>query len=117
MEDVNLTFISILLVLISLSFVSRTDQIWRLKPRRSWQILAAGAVIAAVQCLYLGLRLALVAGGGCISPLTWMFYGLGLAGTLLVNETIKRQEIKLNVRSQKRARLEFGTKLGINSPF
>jgi hypothetical protein len=34
-----------------------------------------------------------------------------------MNEMIKRQEIKVNVRFQKRARLEFGTKLGINSPF
>ena len=35
----------------------------------------------------------------------------------VTNELIKRQEIKVNVRFQKRARLEFGTKLGINSPF
>jgi hypothetical protein len=30
---------------------------------------------------------------------------------------VKRQAIKVEVRYQKRERLEFGTKLGINSPF
>ncbi|RXG68893.1 Transmembrane protein 94 [Armadillidium vulgare] len=36
---------------------------------------------------------------------------------LPINELIKRREIRVNVRYQKRARLEFGTKLGMNSPF
>nr|CAB3258538.1 uncharacterized protein KIAA0195-like [Phallusia mammillata] len=36
---------------------------------------------------------------------------------LACNELIKWREIRLWNRSQKRARLEFGTKLGMNSPF
>jgi len=34
-----------------------------------------------------------------------------------LNELVKHYEIKMNVRHQKRERLEFGTKLGMNSPF
>ncbi|CAG7831377.1 unnamed protein product, partial [Allacma fusca] len=34
-----------------------------------------------------------------------------------LNELLRRQEIKINIRYQKRARLDFGTKLGMNSPF
>ena len=34
-----------------------------------------------------------------------------------VGELCKYHEIKNNKRSQRRARLDFGTKLGMNSPF
>lgn len=36
---------------------------------------------------------------------------------MAVAELCKYQEIKNNKRSQRRARLDFGTKLGMNSPF
>jgi putative effector of murein hydrolase LrgA (UPF0299 family) len=36
---------------------------------------------------------------------------------IAVAELCKYQEIKHNKRSQRRARLDFGTKLGMNSPF
>jgi hypothetical protein len=47
----------------------------------------------------------------------WLIWSLGLPTVLALNEVIKRQEIKVEVRYQKRQRLEFQTKLGINSPF
>ncbi len=56
----------------------------------------------------------------CRSPApasAWLLWSLGLLLVLAVNEVVKRQEIKVEVRYQKRERLEFGTKLGINSPF
>lgn len=37
--------------------------------------------------------------------------------TFFIMELCKWQEIKANVRYQRRARLDFGTKLGMNSPF
>lgn len=46
-----------------------------------------------------------------------LFFLLSIPLTFAINELIKWQEIKVNVRYQKRARLEFGTKLGMNSPF
>eukprot|EP00088_Acartia_fossae_P036602 TRINITY_DN3780_c0_g1_i10.p1 TRINITY_DN3780_c0_g1~~TRINITY_DN3780_c0_g1_i10.p1 ORF type:complete len:1258 (-),score=324.01 TRINITY_DN3780_c0_g1_i10:602-4375(-) len=116
LQDVNCTFITLLIILISLTFVSRTDQIWKLKPRKSWHILCAGLAITLAQFVYLMMKLA-VYGAAHISVLTWILYPLALFFTILVNEAIKRQEIKINVRIQKRARLDFGTKLGINSPF
>ncbi|KAK9888015.1 hypothetical protein WA026_000299 [Henosepilachna vigintioctopunctata] len=36
---------------------------------------------------------------------------------LVINEFVKYEEIAVNTRFQKRARLDFGTKLGMNSPF
>ena len=47
----------------------------------------------------------------------WLIWSLGLPAVVALNEVIKRQEIKMEVRYQKRQRLEFQTKLGINSPF
>ena len=48
---------------------------------------------------------------------TIFFRFVGLLLVLLLNECVKRQAIKVEVRYQKRERLEFGTKLGMNSPF
>ena len=48
---------------------------------------------------------------------SWILLTSGIPVQLLINELIKRHEIKVNVRFQKRARLDFNTKLGINSPF
>jgi hypothetical protein len=46
-----------------------------------------------------------------------LIWSIGLPAVVALNEVIKRQEIKMEVRYQKRQRLEFQTKLGINSPF
>ena len=47
----------------------------------------------------------------------WIVWICGLPLVIAFNEIIKRYEIKSEVRYQKRQRLEFGTKLGMNSPF
>ncbi|GFY60724.1 hypothetical protein TNIN_432411, partial [Trichonephila inaurata madagascariensis] len=47
----------------------------------------------------------------------WLLCGMWPFVVLPMNELIKYHEIKVNVRQQKRARLEFCTKLGMNSPF
>ncbi|KAM7348451.1 transmembrane protein 94-like protein l(2)k05819 isoform 4-T4 [Cochliomyia hominivorax] len=46
-----------------------------------------------------------------------VFLFVGCLISLVVSETCKWQEIKVNTRYQRRARLDFGTKLGMNSPF
>ncbi|CAG5101385.1 Similar to Tmem94: Transmembrane protein 94 (Mus musculus) [Cotesia congregata] len=46
-----------------------------------------------------------------------LFFLISIPLAFTINELVKWQEIKANVRHQKRARLEFGTKLGMNSPF
>ena len=116
LQDVNSTFITFYLILISLTFVSRTDQLWKLKPRKSWQILVTGLCISVLQIIYLTVNLVLY-GAKYISVFTWSLYTFSLFLTIILNEFIKRHEIKVNLRFQKRARLDFGTKLGINSPF
>ena len=107
---------SVGLCLASLTFVSSTEHVWRYRPRRSWHILAAVSFLLAGQLLYL-LRLGLASLQPSLPAEAWAVIGCSVPLTAAVNELIKRNQIKSNVRFQKRARLEFGTKLGINSPF
>ena len=117
-NDTNMTFLTFYILLTSISFVSRTDHIWRYKFKRSWHIGLVSLFIATVQIIYYFLQ--------CWSNSTflelvpiwsWMILSCCLPFHLFINELVKRQEIKVNVRMQKRARLDFNTKLGINSPF
>merc|ERR1719341_144064 len=52
LQDVNTTFISIFILLVCISFVSRTDQIWKLKPQKSYQIIAIGLTIVFSKSVY-----------------------------------------------------------------
>ena len=47
----------------------------------------------------------------------WGVWIFGIPIVIGINELVKRKEIKMEVRHQRRERLEFGTKLGMNSPF
>ncbi|CAG0889218.1 unnamed protein product [Darwinula stevensoni] len=48
---------------------------------------------------------------------SWLLGFIWPLPLIAFNEAFKRHEIKVNVRYLKRARLAFGTKLGMNSPF
>lgn len=71
-----------------------------------------------MHCLYAIVRLRAIPVSFGIIPFwsyIWAFsWGIVLLG---LNELLRFQEIKINIRYQKRARLDFGTKLGMNSPF
>ncbi|XP_054282537.1 transmembrane protein 94 isoform X2 [Macrosteles quadrilineatus] len=110
-------------LVISISFVYRERLIWRRAP---WK----NVVWVFTFFLVLGLQ-----SGFTLLSLQWHGYQYDTAETgwpempvvlvtltslplvFLVNESVKWQEIKANERYQKRARLDFGTKLGMNSPF
>lgn len=113
-QCINMTFLTVYIALSALTFVSRTSQLWQLKLRRSWQMLLVCGLLVGVQCIYL----AACPGVGALVPIAgWLVYVGAIPLIVVLNEIVKRQEIKVNIRFQKRARLEFGTKLGINSPF
>ena len=116
LTDTNMTFVTISVVLASLSYVSRTDHFWQYKLWRSWHIMVASLVVVTVQVLYFMVRL-LPEHLHTLPVWAWAVHLGSIPVVLVVNELVKRHEIKLNVRFQKRARLDFNTKLGINSPF
>ncbi|XP_040567190.1 transmembrane protein 94 isoform X2 [Lepeophtheirus salmonis] len=108
-------FLEIYLILISLSCLYPFHQIWIKFYNPVWIIVTLFLFTIRVSTDLL-LR-------ESYPPLTkvpmgsWITWSIGLVLIILLNEIIKYYEIKSNVRHQKRARLDFGTKLGINSPF
>ena len=115
--DTNMTATTLYLLGISLSFLSRTDHLCQLKLRRSSHILITALVIVLLQAVYFSWKCFSLPMFSVVPLASWILLTSGIPVQLLINELIKRHEIKVNVRFQKRARLDFNTKLGINSPF
>jgi len=115
--DANMTFTTLYLLVIAFSFLSRTDHLCQLKLRRSSHILVVSLVIVVLQSLYFSWKCFSSPMFSVVPLSSWILLSSCLPVQILTNELIKRHEIKVNVRFQKRARLDFNTKLGINSPF
>ncbi|XP_049614468.1 endoplasmic reticulum magnesium-transporting P-type ATPase [Syngnathus scovelli] len=112
-------------VVISLSYVHRSQSLWRKSPfSNAWWCLTVPVVLVSqiVQAtvdyqlwhdqgslLNFGLR--------DIPLLGWLLVSLSLLLVVIVNELVKLHEIRVRVRYQKRQKLQFETKLGMNSPF
>ncbi|XP_050461662.1 transmembrane protein 94 isoform X2 [Cataglyphis hispanica] len=117
-----LTLIVLHFVTISVSFVHREYSIWRKNPMNNYIWFLSVLIVLCVQAAFSGVvfhRFWREEGKKIENFPIYMplFFLLSIPLTFAINELIKWQEIKVNVRYQKRARLEFGTKLGMNSPF
>ncbi|XP_043232091.1 transmembrane protein 94-like [Amphibalanus amphitrite] len=120
-QDALLVLIVLYACVSSAGFVHRRAQLWQRWPCASvsWSVAVAISLFLAVvfvllDCAVYGQQLAWP-----VAAAPWLA-AAALAGPLLqllVTELVKRQEFKYNIRYQKRARLEFDTKLGMNSPF
>ncbi|XP_022253153.1 transmembrane protein 94-like [Limulus polyphemus] len=121
-----LTFLLVFyFVVISIGFVHRSHLLHERNPFLNKCWISVSILVLLLQFIFCILNVALnthedvkpqqvallVPSYGWIVGLVWPLV------LLPVNEIVKRHEIKVNVRQQKRARLEFGTKLGMNSPF
>ncbi|KAL9880064.1 transmembrane protein 94 isoform X1 [Glossina fuscipes] len=107
-------------VIVSASFVHRDHSLWRKSPLRNhiWSftcfcILLLHGLICTSQIF---LNDNVFHHVFHVWPAAVFLYSSSLI-SLLVSEICKWQEIKVNSRYQRRARLDFGTKLGMNSPF
>ena len=105
----------------SAGFVHRRAQLWQRWPCacRPWSVTVVVSLVLAVLFVMLdcAAHAQLLPWPPAAAP--WLA-AAALAGPLLqliITELVKRQEFKYNIRYQKRARLEFDTKLGMNSPF
>lgn len=109
---------------ISVSFVHRMYQLWRKNPLKNRWWASSVFVVLVLQVVYGSISASLCSssepsgpGLANIPPWLWLIAFVWPLLVIPLNEVIKRREIRVNVRYQKRARLEFGTKLGMNSPF
>ncbi|KAL0278648.1 UNVERIFIED_CONTAM: hypothetical protein PYX00_000409 [Menopon gallinae] len=109
----------------SISFVHREYSTWQRLPSSNHFWLITFFLVIMIQAIFSAIEL-YFASDNIISdaPVTFKFPTLLIAYIIftiivvfLTNEGIKYQEIKVNKRFQRRKRLDFGTKLGMNSPF
>lgn len=126
-QHITLALLTLHLIVISLSFIHRQSSIWQrcFWSNKVWSVAVLVLILfqAAISLFMLRHNY-----GSCENwelcslryHVPWRL-ALGYGGSLLavfaLNEFIKWQEIKADVRNQRRARLDFGTKLGMNSPF
>ena len=119
-QVLNFVFVFLYLAVISVSFVSRTHQLWQKRNvAHNPLFLVVVTSLTTFLLFYAAVSIAFPMEEGVTVPPVhvWATWLAGLVLVLGVNELVKRQEIKVEVRHQKRERLEFGTKLGMNSPF
>uniref|UniRef100_A0A5F8GF47 Transmembrane protein 94 n=1 Tax=Monodelphis domestica TaxID=13616 RepID=A0A5F8GF47_MONDO len=112
-------------VFISITHVHRTKPLWRKSPFSNlWWTLTVPVVLlgqlveTAVDLQLWTNRDSSVNFGLADVPLiTWLLGCLSLILVVVTNEIVKLHEIRVRVRYQKRQKLQFETKLGMNSPF
>ncbi|XP_044155943.1 transmembrane protein 94 isoform X1 [Bufo gargarizans] len=112
-------------VFISVSHVHRSKPLWKRNPfSNAWWSLTLPVLVLA-QGLQAAIDLQLWANPDAtltfhiwdIPLLSWLLGLLSLFLVLIINEIVKLHEIRVRVRYQKRQKLQFETKLGMNSPF
>ena len=122
-QHANLAATMVFLVSISLSFIFRDSQLWQKHPKNNLLWFKVVSLLVLIQVLYSLVAImtdesSMMDWNAAIVPLqVWAVWLVGIFLVIGINEGVKRQEIKVEVRHQKRQRLEFGTKLGMNSPF
>ncbi|KAM4526889.1 transmembrane protein 94 isoform 2-T2 [Fundulus diaphanus] len=112
-------------VVISLSYVHRSQPLWRKNPfNNTWWCLTVPVVLLGqgVQAtvdyqLWRDQNSGLDFSLANIPLEVWLLASLSPLLIVLVNEVVKLHEIRARVRYQKRQKLQFETKLGMNSPF
>ncbi|CAB3988135.1 Hypothetical predicted protein [Paramuricea clavata] len=123
-QDVVAFFIMLCFVFMSASYVHHLHQLWKRLPFFNKQWIATVIIVFILQVLYMTISQLLwrtnintdydishVPNVVFCLVFLWPVVQLGLC------ELSKRKYIKFYIRYQKRAKLKFGTKLGMNSPF
>uniref|UniRef100_A0A8C7QKC2 Transmembrane protein 94 n=1 Tax=Oncorhynchus mykiss TaxID=8022 RepID=A0A8C7QKC2_ONCMY len=114
-QKVMAGFLALHTVVISLSYVHRSQPLWKKNP-----FILKGSCNreATVDYQLWQDRLAhLTFDLKDIPMLAWLLVSLSSLVVVLLNEAVKLHEIRVRVRYQKRQKLQFETKLGMNSPF
>eukprot|EP00118_Oscarella_pearsei_P027969 m.1516 g.1516 ORF g.1516 m.1516 type:complete len:1254 (+) comp7013_c0_seq1:20-3781(+) len=123
-QDVNAFLLCVYFVFASLSSLSRVHPFWKIGLRECKSWIVGVTVCLGLQCAYFGLSSLAWSHSGSSSPadlsllpvsalvvaFIWPFL------SLLIHELVKRHDRECYIRNQKRRRLEFHTKLGMNSP-
>ncbi|XP_017785001.1 PREDICTED: transmembrane protein 94 isoform X2 [Nicrophorus vespilloides] len=111
-------------VTISIGFVHREQNIWTRGPQNNFIWLSTVILLLLIQSIYTFISIGKSYNGNentttryTLNMIILIFGMISPLITFIINELVKREEIRVNLRQQRRTRLEFGTKLGMNSPF
>ena len=126
-QHLNMLAGMLYLVCISLSFLFRDSQLWQKHFKDNLLWLKLLGILVVFQLIYtIGVIFLLLDSGTminnhwnyAIAPLhVWGIWFVCFPIVIGINEFVKRKEIKVETRHQRRQKLDFGTKLGMNSPF
>nr|XP_013002442.1 transmembrane protein 94 isoform X9 [Cavia porcellus] len=124
-QKLTATLIVLHTVFISITHVHRTKPLWRKSPLTNiwWAVTVPVVLLGQVVQTAVDLQLwthrdsPIHFGLKDVPLLTWLLGCLSLVLVVVTNEIVKLHEIRVRVRYQKRQKLQFETKLGMNSPF
>ncbi|XP_077019898.1 transmembrane protein 94 isoform X2 [Tamandua tetradactyla] len=124
-QKLTATLIVLHTVFISVTHVHRTKPLWRKSPLTNlwWAMTVPVVLLGQVVQTAVDLQLwthrdsHIHFGLEDVPLLTWLLGCLSLVLVVVTNEIVKLHEIRVRVRYQKRQKLQFETKLGMNSPF
>ena len=113
---------------ISLRFIHRTEPLWRLWKYISWQYITVFVLLAVLQVVYFVLSQIvetlnsqqhgyMIWSVSDVPVYVWVFLVLWPPVQLLLQELLKWCDRRQFMKTQRRLRLSFETKLGMNSPF
>ena len=125
-QDLIAFFFTIYLVALSVRFIHRTEPLWKLRKFVSWPYITVTAGSVLLQLVYFAISqsiaiqargLAQIAYLSSVPFYVWIIGFLWPFFVIPIQELLKYQDKKMFVSVQRHQRLEFETKLGMNSPF
>ena len=125
-QDLIAFFFTIYLVALSVRFIHRTEPLWKLRKFVSWPYIAVTGGSVVLQLVYFAISqsiaiqargLAQIAYLSSVPFYVWIIGFLWPFFVIPIQELLKYQDKKMFVSVQRHQRLEFETKLGMNSPF
>ncbi|XP_072882691.1 transmembrane protein 94-like [Hemitrygon akajei] len=124
-QKVMACFIVLHTVCISISHVHRSKTLWRKSPFSNlwWCLTLPVVLVSQIVLVLVDLKLwknvdtQLTFGLYDIPLISWLLGFLSVILVVFINEVVKLHEIRVRDRYQKRQKLQFETKLGMNSPF
>ncbi|XP_069785124.1 transmembrane protein 94 isoform X3 [Narcine bancroftii] len=124
-QKVMACFIVLHTVCISISHIHRSKTLWRKSPFSNlwWCFTLPVVLVSQVVLVLVDLKLwknmdtLLTFDLQDIPLISWLIGFLSVILVMFINEVVKLHEIRVRDRYQKRQKLQFETKLGMNSPF
>jgi len=118
-QQFTVFFLVVYFVAISACFLHRSSYLWVRSPAGSKTWTSVSVLSISLQLVYWMVKIGSTSSFVYdLLPVYSYIWGLlWVPIALALNELTRRHEFKVNIRYEKRARLDFGTKLGMNSPF